>query len=293
MAKEVLHVVPHDQGWAVKREGVDRANSTHSTQKDAIDSARELAKEQDDIVIHRQDGTIRERVTYTGTNGNGDASDRDRRSNRDDIHVRDVASVGSRVSWGAVLAGVVVALGIYVTFSALAIATGLSVIDRTNPDTFSVGAAIVAAVTLLAAMFLGGFVTSRMTVGEQTSEAITYGVLVWGTVLMLISIGGLSLGTNYLDSGRQTTAASQVTAAQMTQELGLNEQQAARYNQVMQETRTTNVAETAESFAWWTFAAMALSLLAAIGGGIAGAGPEFILGRDRTTGRTTVAPRVA
>ena len=71
MAKSVLHVVPQDQHWAVKREGSDRASSTHDTQKEAIEAARDLAKELDDIVIHRTDGTIRERVTYTGSSSNG------------------------------------------------------------------------------------------------------------------------------------------------------------------------------------------------------------------------------
>src|SRR5215204_5340851 len=70
MAKSVLHVVPHNhEDWAVKREGNERASSTHATQKEAIEAARELAKELDDIVIHRPDGTIRERVTYYGSNG--------------------------------------------------------------------------------------------------------------------------------------------------------------------------------------------------------------------------------
>ncbi len=42
MAKDTLHVVPHDDSWAVKREGNERSSSTHSTQKEAIDAAREL-----------------------------------------------------------------------------------------------------------------------------------------------------------------------------------------------------------------------------------------------------------
>jgi hypothetical protein len=300
MAKEVLHVVPHDQGWAVKRAGVDRVDSTHGTQKDAIEAAREEAKERDDIVIHRPDGTIRERVTYMGPNGqSNDADDRgtraSRAADREDIHLRDVASVGSRVSWGAVLAGVMVALGLYVTFSALAVATGLSLADRANPDNFPIGAAIVAAVTLIAAMFLGGFVASRMTVGEQTGEAITYGVLVWGTVLLLLTIGGMSLGLNLLDSARRgdvTDAGSMMPAERMQQDLGLNQQQADRYNQMVNESRRDR--GTAESIAWWTFGTMALSLLAAIGGGLAGAGPEFVLRAFRRESHpVAVAPRPA
>jgi Uncharacterized protein conserved in bacteria (DUF2188) len=40
MAKSVLHVVPHNDTWAVKREGNERASSTHPTQKEAIEAAR-------------------------------------------------------------------------------------------------------------------------------------------------------------------------------------------------------------------------------------------------------------
>jgi hypothetical protein len=300
MSKEVLHVVPHENGWAVKRAGVDRADSTHGTQKDAIDAAREQAKERDDIVVHRPDGTIRERVTYMGPNGQAHESDRDRgdrsdRGDREDIHLRDVASVGSRVSWGAVLAGVMVALGLYVTFAALAVASGLSVVDRADPEGFSIGASIVAAVTLLAAMFLGGFVASRMTVGEQPSEAITYGVLVWGTVLLVVTIGGVSLGLNAADglrSGDTARASSLMPVERMQQDLGLSQQQTDRYTQMVNQSRAEE--GTAATAAWWTFGAMALSLLAAIGGGIAGAGPEMVLRGFRREARpAAVAPRPA
>src|SRR5690348_16342373 len=130
MAKSVLHVVPHDQEWAVKREGNDRTSSTHGTQKDAIEAARELAKEQDDIVIHRPDGTIRERVTYSGSNGNGSERETERdMANTTRVEPRDVVSVGTRVRWSAVFAGVIVAFAVCVTLNLLAFAIGLSSVD--------------------------------------------------------------------------------------------------------------------------------------------------------------------
>src|SRR5688500_832737 len=106
MAKDVLHVVPHEQAWAVKREGNERVSSTHTTQKDAIEAARELAKERDDIVIHRADGTIRERVTYHDPAVHEVRPVADRTA---PIEAEDVAGVGTRVRWEAVLAGAVVA----------------------------------------------------------------------------------------------------------------------------------------------------------------------------------------
>ena len=65
MAKKNQHVVPREQGWAVRGEGNVRATSTHDTQKDAIDAARDQARKQGaELIIHGRDGKIRERNTY-------------------------------------------------------------------------------------------------------------------------------------------------------------------------------------------------------------------------------------
>jgi hypothetical protein len=37
------HVVPHGDGWAVRGAGSTRVTSTHSTQQDATDRARDIA----------------------------------------------------------------------------------------------------------------------------------------------------------------------------------------------------------------------------------------------------------
>jgi len=63
--KRDIHVVPHDNGWATKKEGADRAGVVTETQKQAIDHAREQAKrEQVEVVIHRPDGRIRDSDSY-------------------------------------------------------------------------------------------------------------------------------------------------------------------------------------------------------------------------------------
>ncbi len=59
------HVVPHEEGWAVKGEGNERYTATYKYQDDAIDRAKEIAKNYgSDVIIHRKDGTIRERNSY-------------------------------------------------------------------------------------------------------------------------------------------------------------------------------------------------------------------------------------
>ncbi|MEF8749602.1 MAG: DUF2188 domain-containing protein [Candidatus Accumulibacter propinquus] len=56
------HVVPHQDGWAVKGAGNQRATSVHETQQQAIDAARGIARnQQSELVIHRPDGRIRDK----------------------------------------------------------------------------------------------------------------------------------------------------------------------------------------------------------------------------------------
>lgn len=64
--KKDYHVTPHpDGGWQVKRENSDRASSRHDTQGDAIDQARDYARNTGtEVVIHRPDGTIRDSDSY-------------------------------------------------------------------------------------------------------------------------------------------------------------------------------------------------------------------------------------
>ncbi len=59
------HVVPHGNGWAVRKPNSDRVSSTHRTQGDALDAARSGARrDHSEVVIHRQNGQIRDRDSY-------------------------------------------------------------------------------------------------------------------------------------------------------------------------------------------------------------------------------------
>ena len=65
MAKKDYHVVPGQNGWAVKREGAERASSVHSTQQEAIDAGKQLAQtRKTELVIHRPNGQIRDSDSY-------------------------------------------------------------------------------------------------------------------------------------------------------------------------------------------------------------------------------------
>jgi len=270
MAKNVLHIVPLDDGWAVKREGNERASSTHPTQKEAIDAARTLAKEGDELVIHRPDGTIREQVTYSGS-----ASTANDTSEKRELRPSDVMSVGTRVSWSAILEGVVIAMAIYVTLNLLAFAVGISTLDQLRGTSVAAGAAIVSMVCLLVALFMGGFVASTSTVGEERGEAMQYGVLVWGTILLLLIVLGFGLGIGFFagvqNIGQVKDAVNNVEA--LIQQPGLAE------------------TISPQGLAWWTFVGVVLSLLSSVGGALVGAGPEFVLRRSRGRRVAALAPR--
>ncbi len=62
----VYRVEPHDEGWAVIKEGNERATSVHETKVAAVDAARELARRHAParLVIFRKDGTIQDENTY-------------------------------------------------------------------------------------------------------------------------------------------------------------------------------------------------------------------------------------
>jgi len=64
MSKNV-HVVPRNEGWAVRRAGAQRDSSLHDTQADAIDAARQTAqRERVELFIHGRNGQIRERDSH-------------------------------------------------------------------------------------------------------------------------------------------------------------------------------------------------------------------------------------
>lgn len=66
MAGKNQHVVPAPGGkWGVRGEGNDKLTSITDTQGEAIEIGREIARnQQSELVIHRPDGTIRDKDSY-------------------------------------------------------------------------------------------------------------------------------------------------------------------------------------------------------------------------------------
>jgi uncharacterized protein YdaT len=65
MNKKNQHVVPNGNDWAVKGAGNDKVTKIVDTQSEAIKIAREIAiNQKSEVVIHRPDGTIRDKDSY-------------------------------------------------------------------------------------------------------------------------------------------------------------------------------------------------------------------------------------
>lgn len=66
MARNERHVVPSENGgWDVQKPGAERASAHTDTQSEAVDRAREILRNDGggEVVIHREDGRIRDSDT--------------------------------------------------------------------------------------------------------------------------------------------------------------------------------------------------------------------------------------
>jgi len=64
-SKAPVHVQPREDGWAVIREGNERATSLHPIQAEAEMEGREIARRDETaFFLHARDGSVREQISY-------------------------------------------------------------------------------------------------------------------------------------------------------------------------------------------------------------------------------------
>jgi hypothetical protein len=210
------------------------------------------------------------------------------------IPERDVLPVRSRVSWGAIIAGAVVALATHFLLTLLGAAIGLTVSDNVSSDTLGTGAAIWAILATAVALFVGGWVTSQCVAGEDKREAVIYGVIMWGVVFAMILwlvASGVRSGFGAM-VGVANAAGNEPIA--YTGLIGEARDAAESARAVASDPRNQEQARnTASNVTWWTLLGTVLSMAAAIAGAVVGAGPSFrLLGAStRITAGTTAADR--
>lgn len=65
MSDKNVHTVPHDDGWANRREGADRVSKVFPTKDAAKRAGRDTARREGvEHLIHKKDGKIGERNSY-------------------------------------------------------------------------------------------------------------------------------------------------------------------------------------------------------------------------------------
>jgi uncharacterized protein YdaT len=61
--RDNYHVVPHPQGWAVRRANASRASSVFATEEEARNRAIDLARNEGlDVILHNPDGTFADHI---------------------------------------------------------------------------------------------------------------------------------------------------------------------------------------------------------------------------------------
>lgn len=76
MPRKEYHVVPHNDGWAVKKNNASKSSACTITKSDAVNKARELSKNSgSEMVVHGKDGKIQ----YSNSYGNDPCPPKDKK----------------------------------------------------------------------------------------------------------------------------------------------------------------------------------------------------------------------
>jgi len=224
------------------------------------------------------------------------------------VDTEDVMGVRSRISWGAIVAGSVLSLALYFLLTLLGGAIGLSVSDKFAGKNIGFAAAIYAIVVTAVCLFIGGFVASQLTTGENKCEAAMYGLLVWAAVFTMLlwlmatgvragfntMVGVATVGSNVADATAQnTTQADWENAAARA---GVPPERINEWKEKIKsapadakatlenpetkakaEQAARDAAEVTTRVTWWSFLGTLVSMIAAAAGGYLGAGPTLRL----------------
>jgi len=208
------------------------------------------------------------------------------------VRPEDVTSVGTRISWGAVLAGTVVAMAFYMVLTTLGAAIGLSVGNDFRTETLAKGGLVWVIVTTALSLFAGGWTVSQLTAGETKGESMIHGLILWGTIVAVmlgLTASGIRSGftamLNVAYAGNMA-ADREGGLEQAARNLGYSQERIDRMKEAVKAKaeKAEDAANDKESLdsarrgaamvTWGTLFGMLLSMGAAIGGALVGAGPS-------------------
>jgi hypothetical protein len=198
------------------------------------------------------------------------------------LRPEDVIPVRSRISWGAIFAGAFITMAVYLVLTLLGGSIGLSLGGNVRAENLATGAAIWAVATTVAALFIGGWVTSQVAVGENHVEAVVHGIVMWGLVLAMLlwlvansvqaGFGAMIGMSNFVNTTNWQAAARQAGVPQAQIDQAQQAALRARGQATDEETQRAALQATATA-SWWTLFGIMLSMVSAIVGALVGAGP--------------------
>ncbi|SCZ57863.1 hypothetical protein SAMN03097708_01527 [Thiohalomonas denitrificans] len=176
----------------------------------------------------------------------------------------------SYLRWGAVFAGTIVGLSVFLLLALLGVAAGLTVVGAEQPDLGAVppmtGAWTV--ISMLIAVWLGGNVAGRLSGLARRSDGVLHGFVVWATVTLLLAwlmstAMGAVFGGAFAVFGQELAELGQTGPAGQVDGAGISER-----------------LDALSTTFWWLFAGLLLSLGLGLWGGAVG----VRVTADRSTG---------
>ena len=100
------------------------------------------------------------------------------------------APAGRFVSWGAIFAGVIIAIAVQIVLALLGTGIGLSMVNPVEGSTpgatgFGIGAGLYWLITTVVALGAGGYTAARVSGVTDRFDALVHGLVVWGVTLIL------------------------------------------------------------------------------------------------------------
>ena len=133
------------------------------------------------------------------------------------------AKTPTRLSWGAVFAGVVIAVAVQLVLGILGAGIGLTMVDPVEGTTpgaagFGIGAGIFWLITTVIALGAGGYAAARVAGVHDRFDALVHGLVVWGvtlilTLYLLTSVVGGIIGGAFRTVGAVAGAAGSAVGA--------------------------------------------------------------------------------
>lgn len=127
------------------------------------------------------------------------------------------AKTVTRISWGAIFAGVVIAIAVQLVLGILGTGIGLTLVDPVEGTTpgaagFGIGAGIYWLITTVIALGAGGYTAARVAGVHDRFDGLVHGLVVWGVTLILTlylltsAVGGI-IGGAFRTVGSVASAA--------------------------------------------------------------------------------------